>query len=96
MPRGVPNRKAAPAADTDPAAVLGEQAASDPNLVESETVQPDAASEPDVDTAPPAADTPAEDPNPLCPVHFPDGWPRGVTSAGCVDGQWERPTTAGD
>ncbi len=35
------------------------------------------------DKAEPAVEQP-------CLVHFPDGWPEGVTSAGCMDGQWDR------
>lgn len=94
MPRGVPNRKTAPAADVDPAVDVDQEEVSAPDPVEPEPETPVAAL--DVDTTPPPADPAEPDPNPLCRVHFPDGWPEGVTSAGCVDGQWERPTTAGD
>lgn len=41
----------------------------------------------------PAAEPAVEQP---CPDHFPDGWPDGVTSAGCVDGMWQRDLSESD
>lgn len=41
----------------------------------------------------PAAEPAVEQP---CPDHFPDGWPDGVTSAGCVDGMWLRDLSESD
>lgn len=96
MPRGIPNRKAAadepPGADAapespvdEPVEALAEDApsAADPD--------PDPAPEP---LAPPDPVAPVDEPQP-CSECFPDGWPAGATSVGCVHGQWDR-ATAGD
>lgn len=37
-----------------------------------------------------------EEPEPLCPQCFPDGWPADATNAGCAHGQWFREVPEAD
>lgn len=91
MPRGIPNRKAA--AD-DPA----DDGAQDGSVVEGIEPAEDPAPVPAPDPTPeppePGPVAPVDEPQP-CSECFPDGWPAGATSVGCVHGQWDR-ATAGD
>lgn len=83
MPRGVYDHSKAAAKATS------EDQAADPD-VEADVAPSEAGPvAPDEPNTPPVEPAPSDDPE-LCPVCFPEGWPDGVTSAGCIHGQWER------
>lgn len=97
MPRGVYNRSSK---TTKAEASVDESDATDPAEDEQPTTEDtgDAGSnaeqdEPDGDDVLWPADNPVACEGPLCPEHFPAGWPDGAaTSAGCEHGLWLRRT----
>lgn len=97
MPRGVYNRKTKTTDDADPVEESEPQAvdATDPTeqADELDTGEETKPTEAPADADEGAGDAPQRevvDEPPLCSEHFPEGWPAGVTSAGCIHGQWER------
>lgn len=61
-----------------------------PESAETQTPNP-GPEQPDEPTVqPPAEPDPAQGADPLCPLHFPHGWPDDATSAGCEHSTWTR------